>query len=151
MWLVTLLRKTVELPILGQILYFLNTLPWFLRWMYGRHVYGDRSHITRDLITQKWRITRKPGARFAAAAFVTGTLDPIRSRKEFIDYFQPLPHPVLIVIGEQTPPKSREEMEFIVHFSGVQVYRMPGSLGLHEEYADEFIAGVLPFLRKFLS
>lgn len=150
-WFFKLVRQAVGLPILGQLLYWLNTLPWFLRWMYGRHVFGDRAHITRGLISQKWRTTQKQGARFASVAFVTGALDPIRNRKEFTDYFQPLPIPTAIVIGEQTPPKSREEMEFVVHFTGVQVYRMPGSLGLHEEYPTEFMNGVLPFLKKFLS
>ena len=150
-WLFKLVRQAVELPILGQILYFLNTLPWFLRWMYGRHVFGDRKHVTRQLIRDKWRTTRKRKARFASVAFVTGGLDPVQSRKEFVDYFQPLPHPALIVVGEQTPPRSREEMEFVVHFTGVQVYRMPGSLGLHEEYPTQLFDGIAPFLKKFLS
>ena len=150
-WFFKGVRNTVGLPILGQFLYWLNTSPWFLRWMYGRHVFRDRHNITRTLITQKHRTTQRKGARFASVAFVTGALDPVRSRKEFTDYFQPLPIPTAIVIGEQTPPKSREEMEFVVHFTAVQVYRMPGSLGLHEEYPHEFINGVLPFLRKFLS
>jgi len=150
-WFFKLVRQIIKTPVLGQLLYWINTLPWFLRWMYGRHVFGDRKHITRQLITQKWRITQQKGARFAAVAFVTGALDPVRSRKEFTDYFQPLPIPTAIVIGEQSPPKSREEMEFVVHFTSVQLYRMPGSLGLHEEYAAEFVDGVLPFLRKFLS
>ncbi len=150
-WFFKLVRQIIGLPILGQFLYWLNTLPWFLRWMYGRHVFGDRQHITRSLITQKRRTTQQKGARVASVAFVTGALDPVRNRKEFTDYFQPLPIPTAIVIGEQTPPKSREEMEFVVHFTAVQVYRMPGSLGLHEEYPNELIEGVLPFLRKFLS
>ncbi|GAB4341284.1 MAG: hypothetical protein OHK0047_32910 [Leptolyngbyaceae cyanobacterium] len=145
------LQQIVRLPILGQFLYFLNTLPWFLRWMYQRHVYADPKHITRSLMAEKWQASRGWGARFASVAFVTGALDPVRDRMQFIDYFQPLPVPVLMVIGEQTPPKSREEMEIVVHFSGVQVLRMPGSLGLHEEYADELMAGLLPMLNKFLS
>lgn len=146
-----LVRQVVGLPVLGQMLYGLNVLPPFLRWMMGRHVFGDRAHITRQLIREKWRTTQEPGARFASVAFVTGALDPIQNRQAFTDYFQPLPIPAVIVIGEQTPPKSREEMEFVVHFTSVQVYRMPGALGLHEEYASEFIDGVRPFLTKFLS
>jgi pimeloyl-ACP methyl ester carboxylesterase len=150
-WFPKWVRKLVNVPIVGQFLYFLNTTPWFLGWMMGRHVYGDRKHITRTLVAEKHLLTQQRGARFASAAFVTGALDPIQTRMEFIDYFQPLPVPVLMVIGEQTPPKSREEMEVIVHFSGVQVYRMPGTLGLHEEYADDLMAGILPFVSKFLS
>jgi pimeloyl-ACP methyl ester carboxylesterase len=150
-WAYNTLQRIVRLPLLGQFLYFLNTLPPFLRWMYQRHVYADPKHITRSLMAEKWQATRRWGARFASAAFVTGALDPVRDRRQFIDYFQPLPVPVLMVIGEQTPPKSREEMEIVVHFSGVQVLRIPGSLGLHEEYADTLMAELLPMLNKFLS
>lgn len=152
--LYSFLRFLIRLPLLGQFLYWLNTMPLFLRWMFSRHVFAEPVHITRELMTQKWRTTQKRGARFAAAAFVTGGLDPVHSRKHFFDYFQPpLAVPVLVVIGEQTPPKSLEEMEMLVHFSGVglQVYRMPGALGLHEEYPETLAAGILPFLRKYLS
>lgn len=143
--------KLVGLPILGQLLYLLNTLPPVLRFMYQRHVYANPHHVTASLISQKWRTTQQRGARFAAAAFVTGSLDPVRNRMDFLSYFQPLPVPSLVVIGEQTPPKSRAEMEVLVHFSSVQVYRMPGSLGLHEEYAELLLEGIVPFLNKYLS
>ena len=146
-----LIRAIVRTPILGQFLYLLNTTRMFLGWMYRRHVYGDRRNVTRDLIRQKWKSTQKRGARFASVAFVTGALDPVRKRAEFFDYFQPLPVPTLMVIGEQTPPKSREEMEVVAHFSQVQSFRMPGALGLHEEYPEQLVEGILPFLKKYLS
>ncbi|NJO42891.1 MAG: alpha/beta hydrolase [Cyanobacteria bacterium RU_5_0] len=151
-WIYGLLRSLIHLPLIGHLLYFLNTLPPFLGFMYRRHVYADPRHINRSLIAQKWRTTQKRGARYASAAFVTGALDPVRQRSQFFDYFQPLPPmPVLFVIGEQTPPKSLAEMEYLAHFTGVQVYRMSGSLGVHEEFSDELINGILPFLNKYLS
>lgn len=153
-WLYNLLRFIVNLPILGQFLYLLNTTPPFLRWMMGRHVFADRSHLSKELMTEKWRTTQRRGGRFASAAFVTGGLDPVRKRNQFFDYFQPpLPAPVLMVIGEQTPVKSLAEMEILAHFSGVgiQILRMPGSLGLHEEYGDQLADSVIPFLSKYLS
>jgi pimeloyl-ACP methyl ester carboxylesterase len=151
-WFYGLLRFWVKLPILGQLLYFLNTLSPFLRLMYRRHVFAEKQHVTPALVAQKQRSARQPGARHAAVAFVTGALDPVRQRSNFVDYFQPLPPvPVLLVIGEQTPPKSLEEMEFLAHFTAAQVHRMPGSLGLHEEYPDQLVDGILPFLRKYLS
>jgi hypothetical protein len=85
---------------------------------------------------------------------VTGGLDPVRRRSQFFDYFQPpLPAPVMLVIGQQTPVKSLAEMEILAHFSGVgiQILRLPGSLGLHEEYADQLADNILPFLSKYLS
>lgn len=145
------LRRIVELPLIGQLLYFLNTVPPFLKFMYRRHVFANPKNITSDMMRQKWRTTQQRNARFASVAFVTGGLDVVHDRREFLDYFQPLPVPTLLVIGEHTPPKSREEMEIVGHFSGVQVYRMPGSLGLHEEYPYLLLNGILPFLQKYLS
>lgn len=153
-WFYNLLRFAINLPILGQLLYLLNTTPPFLRWMMGRHVYADPSHLTQEVMAEKWRTTQVRGGRFASAAFVTGGFDPVRKRSQFFEYFQPpLPAPVMMVIGEQTPIKSLEEMEILAHFSGVgiQVVRMPGSLGLHDEYGDALADNILPFLQKYLS
>jgi pimeloyl-ACP methyl ester carboxylesterase len=153
-WFYNTLRFLIRLPLVGQFLYFLNTTPPFLRWMYGRHVFADSTHLTKELLKEKWRTTQQRGARFASAAFVTGALDPVRKRGQFFEYFQPpLSAPVMLVIGEQTPVKSLEEMEVIAHFSGIglQLLRLPGSLGLHEEYADQLADGILPFLNKYLS
>lgn len=153
-WFYNFLRFLIRLPLIGQFLYLLNTMPPFLRWMMGRHVFADAAHLTPDLMTEKWRTTQRRGARFASAAFVTGALDPVRKRSQFFEYFQPpLPAPVMMVIGEQVPVKSLAEMEILAHFSGVgiQILRLPGSLGLHEEYAEALADGILPFLSKYLS
>jgi len=150
-WFYNFLRKVIGFPVLGQLLYFLNTLPPFLRLMYRRHVFAEPKHVTRNLIRQKSRTTRRRGARFASAAFVTGNLDVTYSSEEWLSWFQPLSVPTMMVIGEEMPPKSRAEVEVVAHFSGVQVYRMPGSLGLHEEYPDKLAEGILPFLGKYLS
>ena len=77
--------------------------------------------------------------------------DRVRSRQDWFNWFQPLPVPVMMVIGEEMPPKSRQEVEVLAHFSGVQVYRMPGALGLHEEYPEQLAAGILAFLEKYRS
>jgi pimeloyl-ACP methyl ester carboxylesterase len=146
-----LLRLLVRLPLLGQFLYSLNIKPGFLQWMMRRHVFADPAHISPEVMQQKIQTTRRKGARFASVAFVTGGLDPVRTRAEFMDYFHPMRVPTLVVIGEQTPPKSLEEMEILAHFSQVQSYRMPGTLGLHEEYPDRLAEAILPFLKKYLS
>jgi pimeloyl-ACP methyl ester carboxylesterase len=142
------IRQLVRSPILGQFLYKLNTHPAFLRWMYRRHVYTDATRLTPALLTQKWSSTQMPGGRFAPAAFVTGGLDPVRQRTDFLSTFQSLSAPVLVIIGEQTPPKSRAEMEILAHVAGIQTHRMTGTLGLHEEHATALAAIVLPFLQK---
>ena len=138
-------RLAVRSPIFGQVLYKLNTTPSFLRLMYQRHVYTDASKLTPDFIQHKWQITQQSGARFAPAAFVTGNLDPVQNQADFHAWFQPPPAPVLVVIGEQSPPKSLVEMEALA-LPGVQMRSLPGSLGLHEEYSAELAEVILPFL-----
>ncbi|MBW4621245.1 MAG: alpha/beta hydrolase [Cyanosarcina radialis HA8281-LM2] len=141
-----MVREIVRSPILGQFLYKLNTAPSFLKFMYRQHVYSDPAHLTASFIQQKWEITQQPGARFAPAAFVTGNLDPARARAEFLQWFEPLPAPVLAIVGEQAPPKSKAEMEALAQLPGVQTRAMAGSLGLHEEYPVIVGEAILGFL-----
>ena len=145
------IQGLINLPIIGQFLYWLNTSNAFLRLMMTRHVYANPNNITPEILRSKRKITQAKGARFASAAFVTGALDGVRSSEDWLNYFQPLRLPVLMVIGEQMPPKSRKEDEIVANFSGVQVVRIPGSLSLHEEYPDRVFAEISPFLEKYLS
>jgi pimeloyl-ACP methyl ester carboxylesterase len=139
-------RGLVRSPLLGQALYQLNTAPAFLKFMYRRHVYTDQSKLTSEFMGHKYKITQRSGARFAPVAFVTGNLDPAQNRTEFLSYFHTLSNPVLVIIGEQAPDASKAEMEALADLPVVQIKRLPGSLGLHEEYGTEVAALVLPFL-----
>ncbi|HBB34967.1 MAG TPA: alpha/beta hydrolase [Cyanobacteria bacterium UBA8803] len=139
-------RQVVRSPIVGQILYKLNTMPSFLRFMYKRHVYVDQAKLTPEFIAHKWQITQQPGARYAPAAFVTGAIDPVQDRSDFLAWFQPLSAPVMVVIPEQAPPKSTAEMSALATLPGIETRQLPGSLGLHEEYCDRLAEVVLPFL-----
>jgi pimeloyl-ACP methyl ester carboxylesterase len=141
-----MVRGLVRSPLLGQALYKLNTTPSFLRFMYQRHVYTDVAKLTPEFMAQKYQITQQPGARFAPAAFVTGSLDPVANRDDFLAWFQRLAIPVMVVIGEQAPPKSKAEMEVLAELPGVQIKRLSGTLGLHEEFATEVAEVTLPFL-----
>ncbi|TVQ12423.1 MAG: alpha/beta fold hydrolase, partial [Leptolyngbya sp. DLM2.Bin27] len=84
----SLLRWLVWSPLLGQGLYALNAHPAFLRWMMGRHVYSDAAFITPELMQAKHHTTQAPGARFASAAFVTGGLDPVQRRTDWLDLIE---------------------------------------------------------------
>lgn len=139
-------KTIVRSPFLGQFLYKLNTAPSFLKWMYSRHVYTDPSKLTENFIQTKWQITQQSGARFAPAAFVTGNLDPVRSRQDFLKTFQPLPVPTLAILAENAPPKSKAEMEALMEIPGIQTYQLPGTLGLHEEFAEDVVEIIQPFL-----
>ncbi|MFB2971738.1 alpha/beta fold hydrolase [Aerosakkonema sp. BLCC-F183] len=143
-----ILREIVRSPILGEMLYALNTIPPFLNFMYRGHVFAKGDILTDNFIQQKWQTTQQQDARFASAAFVTGALDPVQNRSEFLAWFKDLSIPVMVAIGEQSPPKSKAEMESLSQLPGVQSRLLPGSLGLHEEYADKFAEVIIPFLNS---
>lgn len=145
------LRRLVEMPVLGHVLYRLNTTEWFLRRMFGRHVFADESFLTPELFAEKQRVARQSGARFAASAFVTGALDPFPDRASCFRALQGARFPVLLALGEQTPPKSRAEMAALAGACPRPPLILRGSLGLHEECADELIALVREFLSKDFS
>ncbi len=139
-------RDLIRTPIIGQFLYQLNTTPSFLNFMYRRHVYTDASKLTPDLMMRKRELTQQPGARFGAGAFVTGGLDPYVDRVEAIAHLQSLTIPVTIAIGENSPPKSKAEMIALAEVANINSCTLPGTLGLHEEYASELSAAIQPFL-----
>ncbi|MBE9038944.1 alpha/beta fold hydrolase [aff. Roholtiella sp. LEGE 12411] len=141
-----IVRELVRSPILGQALYKLNTTQSFLSFMYRRHVFTDAAKITPNFIEKKWHTTQQPGARFASAAFVTGNLDAVHEQSDFLALVQSLTVPLMVVIGESSPPKSREEMNALVALPGVKSVVIPGSLGLHEEYPADVLEAVQDFL-----
>ncbi|MGB8689919.1 MAG: alpha/beta hydrolase [Microcoleus sp.] len=141
-----IVRELVRSPLIGQFLYKLNTAPSFLSFMYQRHVYADAAKVTPDFIQSKWQVTQKPGARYGSAAFVTGGLDTAKVRSEFTDKFRQLAVPVMVVIAENAPPKSKAEMEFLAELPGVESRVIPGSLGMHEEYAADLANAIKSFI-----
>ena len=141
-----LVKETVRLPVIGQILYKLNTLPSFLKFMYRRHVYVDAQKLTPSFIHDKWENTQESGGRFAPGAFVTGNLDLVSNREDFLGLVRGLSIPIMVVIGKCCPKSSRQEMEAIAHLPRVQSVELPGSLGMHEEYPDAIVSAILPFL-----
>ncbi|MGJ5672408.1 MAG: alpha/beta fold hydrolase [Nostochopsis sp.] len=140
-------RGIVRSPIVGQALYKLNTVPSFLNFMYRRHVYADAIKLTPSFIEHKWQNTQQPGARFAPAAFVTGNLDAVHNQADFLALVQGLSAPLLVVIGESSPSKSRADMDALAALNGIQTALLPGSLGMHEEYPEAVTDIILPFLR----
>ena len=106
-------RELVRSHFPGPILYWLNTRPSFLKWMYRRHVFVDDTQLTPEYIAQRHQGTQKSGARYAPAAFVTGGLDPVETREEFLAYFESVTVPVMVIVAEQSPPSSKAEMEIM--------------------------------------
>ena len=133
-------------PVIGQGLYYLNTTPSFLRLMYKRHVYVDETKLTPEFIAHKHQITSKEGARYAPAAFVTGALDPVANREEFWQLLDSVSIPVLIILAENAPPKSKAEMETMAELKKVQTVRLAGTLGIYEEYPEAVTKAIRQFL-----
>ncbi|MGI0479698.1 alpha/beta hydrolase [Geminocystis sp. CENA526] len=129
-------KNLINTPILGQFLYYLNTTPAFLRFMYRRHVFVNESQLTPEFINRKRQITQQKGARFGSVAFVTGEIDPLDSREEFLNLISEIKQPIFNIIGENSPPYSLKTMEAISKLNNVQTIRLSGTLGMAEEYGD---------------
>jgi pimeloyl-ACP methyl ester carboxylesterase len=143
------IRRAVEMPRFGPILYRLNVNPFMVRKMVAGHVYNDASWLTDERLTEKCQVIDGSGARFASAAFVTGALDRVTTRAEFLALAARAAIPTLVIYGAETPPRSRAEMEAIAALPGVQVARLPrGKLSVHEEFSDDVTKALKPFLSQ---
>jgi pimeloyl-ACP methyl ester carboxylesterase len=139
-------RGLVGTPVIGEVLYRLNTLRNIISLMYRRHVYSDAGRITPDFVAKKQDVARRPGARFASVAFVTGQLDPVSDRGAFLALFDPPPVPILVLCGTATPPRSKAEMAVLAEHPGIDLRWVAGSLGLHEEYAQTIADPIVRFV-----
>jgi len=137
----------IDLPLVGPALYRLNVSPPIIRHMAAEHVYTDRLWLRGERLRQKLAVTHAANARFSSVRFVTGKLDPLATRAEFLDLARRSSVPMLLVYGAETPTRSRAEMESLASITGVQTISLPlGKLSLHEEFPDLVSAAVEPFL-----
>ena len=141
------IRRVIGMPVLGPLLYRVNVNQFVVGMMVGGHVYSDKNTLSGDRLTQKRRVIDAQGARYGSAAFVTGKLDRIASRTEFLELARGMSCPLLVMYGAETPPKSRTEIEALAALAGVQSAVTPfGKLGFYEEFAEQLI----PILATFL-
>ena len=141
------LCQLVDLPVIGPLLYRLNVNRLVIRYMAAGHVYTDAAWLHGERLREKLAVTRLPGARFASVRFVTGKLDPLSTRNEFLDAAQRSPVPLLMVYGAQTPSRSRAEMEALASIPSIRTAVLPlGKLSVHEEFPGLVAEAVEPFL-----
>jgi pimeloyl-ACP methyl ester carboxylesterase len=141
--------RMVDLPTLGPLLYKLNVNRPIVRMMATGHVYLEPGWLTSERLQQKLAVTRAAGARHASVRFVTGALDPVASRAQFLELARRATMPVLTVYGSQTPARSRAEMEALIALPGIRSACLPrGKLGLHEEFPEDVAFAIEPFLSQ---
>jgi pimeloyl-ACP methyl ester carboxylesterase len=143
------LRRLVDLPLVGALIYRANVNRLMIRRMGAGHVYSDAAVLQGERLREKLAVIRAPGARFASVRFVTGGLDPLASRDEFLDLGRRAGVPILLVYGAETPPKSRAEMEAFAALPGIRSVTLPcGKLAVHEEFPDATGNAIAAFLRE---
>ncbi|KAK4350279.1 hypothetical protein RND71_029592 [Anisodus tanguticus] len=106
---------------------------------YKSHVYADPGKATQDIIDSRYALTKRQGARYVPAAFLTGLLDPVKSREGFFQLFAELEGriPVLVLATAGSPKRSKAEMEALREAKGVSKYvEVPGALLPQEEYPE---------------
>jgi pimeloyl-ACP methyl ester carboxylesterase len=143
------IRGAIEMPGIGPLLYRLNVNRFVVSKMVAGHVYSDASWLTGERLTEKRQVIEAPGARFASAAFVTGALDRVSSRADFLLLATRAATPTLLVYGAETPSRSRSEMEALAALPGIRSARLSrGKLAVHEEFPDNVSAAVTPFISQ---
>jgi pimeloyl-ACP methyl ester carboxylesterase len=140
-------RTALDLPIIGELLYRLNVSRFVLTKMAREHVYSDPDWLSGDRLSAKLAVTRASGARHSSVRFVSGYLDRVASRDGFISLVQKACKPTLVVYGDETPARSRAEIESMAALPNIQIERLPkGKLSLHEEFPDEVASVIRSFL-----
>lgn len=146
-----LLRGTLRAPALGWMMYnVLVSNEKAIQSQYKSHVYADPENVTRDIIESRYALTKKKGARYVPAAFLTGLLDPVNSREEFLELFSGLQGknvPVLVVSTLSAPKRSKAEMEALRGAEGVSKFvELKGALLPQEEYPKAVTEELYNFL-----
>jgi pimeloyl-ACP methyl ester carboxylesterase len=140
-------RAAFDHPVSGPLLYRLNVSRFVVAKMAREHVYSDPGWLTGERLAAKLAVTRANGARFGSVRFVTGALDRVDSRSAFLDLARNAKVPILVVFSDQTPSRSRAEMEALADLTNVRIERLrEGKLAVHEELPDVVARAVAPFL-----
>ncbi len=140
------IRSVLEWPGIGHLLFSLNVSRPVVGSMMRAHVYADPANVTGAVLAAKLAVARRAGGRFGTAAFVSGGLDPVASREEFLALFGADLPPILMLRPRGAPMRSCAEMDALSATGLVRTVAIGGALAAHEEVPDEVslaIASVL--------
>lgn len=147
-----LLRGTLRAPAVGWMMYnVLVSNENAIQSQYKSHVYANPENVTPDIVESRYALTKQKGARYVPAAFLTGLLDPVKSREEFVELFAGLEGriPVLVVSTAGSPKRSKAEMEALREVKGVSKFvEVPGALLPQEEYPNVVAEELYRFLHE---
>lgn len=140
------IRAAIEAPGVGEALYRVNVSRPVVARMMRAHVYADARHVTPQIVADKLAVTRQTRARFGTAAFISGGLDPVTSRADFLALFDAALPPTLLLRPARAPLRSGAEMDALAETGRVAVTRVPGALAAHEEYPPAVADAIGDFL-----
>lgn len=147
-----LLRGTLRAPAVGWMMYnVLVSNEKSIESQYKSHVYADANNVTPQIIESRYELTKRKGSRYVPAAFLTGLLDPVKSREEFVELFAELQGklPVLVMSSTGAPKRSKAEMEALRGAKGVSRFvEVPGALLPQEEYPSKVAEELYRFLQE---
>ncbi|KAK7388942.1 hypothetical protein VNO78_23771 [Psophocarpus tetragonolobus] len=150
-----LLRGTLKAPAVGWMMYnMLVSNEKAIQSQYKSHVYANPDNVTPGIVESRYALTKRKGARYLPAAFLTGQLDPVTSREEFLELFAALEGktPVLVVSTEGSPKRSKAEMEALKGAKGVSKFvEVPGALLPQEEYPALVAEELYQFLQQYFA
>eukprot|EP00475_Leptophrys_vorax_P042963 TRINITY_DN8124_c0_g1_i1.p1 TRINITY_DN8124_c0_g1~~TRINITY_DN8124_c0_g1_i1.p1 ORF type:complete len:431 (-),score=-12.94 TRINITY_DN8124_c0_g1_i1:167-1372(-) len=146
-------RSLIRSPGLGWALYrFALTSPRNMRQQYLSHVYADADNVTQSLVDARAALTRRANGRFAPASFVSGLLDSVKTREEFVGLFGAAAEggvKSFVVASKGCPRRSKAEMQALKGASGVSEYvEVDGALLPHEEYPKQVADALRAILNK---
>ena len=133
------LRQLVSWPLIGSLLYRLNTSRAVLKLMLRRHVWVNPDMLSPEQVLEQQRLSRRRGARFASVSFVSGGFDPATHSDWWLNKAETLHCPLHVVLAEEAPPRSKGEMRKLASKAD-QVTEIRGRLGLHQEFGAELAA-----------
>jgi pimeloyl-ACP methyl ester carboxylesterase len=116
--------SVIRTPLVGQALYDLLVTRRSIRWFLSRSFVGDVDH---GLVAYAWATAHQPGARFAPAAFLDGSLFTADAASRL---YAPLDVPVLIVHDRDAYSTFERVPDFVAADDRRRVARVPDTLGL---------------------
>lgn len=107
----SLFKSAIKTSVLSDYLYQKATQPSFLRKQYETQIFKDKSLVTDEFIKKKHKLVNKAQGKFGPVSFFTGKLDIVKNREEMDSLITSVNCPVILVIGDNSPPSSLTEMK----------------------------------------